>query len=133
MKTLFPLLLAIAGISLAQESIERLDPAVDAILSPDAQIETLCQGFDWVEGPVWDAAGKRLLFSDVPRNRIYQWMKVDAKGKLFATGPGSVLILDPTGKLLGRILCTRPSASVESVRAEKRLSSPRRTACCGWP
>lgn len=73
MKTLFPLLLAIPALSLAQESIERLDPALDAILAADARIETLCQGFDWVEGPVWDAAGKRLLFSDVPRNTIYQW------------------------------------------------------------
>jgi gluconolactonase len=30
-------------------------------------------------------------------------LKVDAKGNLFATGPGGVLILSPEGKLLGRI------------------------------
>lgn len=54
-------------------SIERLAPALDALLAPDAAVETLASGFEWAEGPVWDAAGGRLLFSDVPRNTIYQW------------------------------------------------------------
>jgi gluconolactonase len=30
-------------------------------------------------------------------------MKVDKKGNLFATGPGGILIISPSGKLLGRI------------------------------
>ncbi|OYW69260.1 MAG: hypothetical protein B7Z21_01560, partial [Verrucomicrobiales bacterium 32-60-5] len=34
-------------------SIERLDPALDTLLAPDAKIEVLASGFNWSEGPVW--------------------------------------------------------------------------------
>lgn len=54
--------------------IERLDPAFDRLVDPDAAIELLAANqFVWAEGPVWDPAGKRLLFSDIPRNMIWEW------------------------------------------------------------
>lgn len=54
--------------------IERHDPAFDQLVAPDAVIELLAENqFEWSEGPVWDKAGKRLLFSDVPRNLIWEW------------------------------------------------------------
>jgi len=58
--------------------IERLDPALDEILSPDATLETLGDRFALTEGPVWvpPAAGERegyLLFSDNAANVIYKW------------------------------------------------------------
>ena len=54
-------------------SIERKDPRLDALIPKDARVEQIAEGFDWSEGPVWDVAGKRLLFSDVPMNVVYQW------------------------------------------------------------
>ena len=39
-------------------------------------------------------------------------LKVDPDGIVFSTGPGGCLIIDPQGKLLGRILCGRPTANV---------------------
>lgn len=55
--------------------IERLDPAIDALLPADARIEVIASGFTWTEGPVWveDPAGGHLLFSDIPRNTIFRW------------------------------------------------------------
>jgi gluconolactonase len=55
--------------------ISRLDPALDAIVSADAKLETLGDKFGLAEGPVWirDAQGGRLLFSDIAANLIYQW------------------------------------------------------------
>ncbi len=53
-------------------TIERLDPALDALLPRDAVIEKLAEGFDWSEGPVWMPGGY-LLFSDVPMNTIFRW------------------------------------------------------------
>ena len=112
MKTLRFLFLLPALVN-AQESIERLDPALDEILAADAAIETLCTGFDWAEGPVWDEKEKRLLFSDVPRNTIYQWKEGDAEASVYMkpsgyTGvaeygsePGSNgLAIDAKGQLL---------------------------------
>jgi gluconolactonase len=52
-------------------SIERLDPAFDALVAADAKIEKLAEGFTWSEGPVW--LDGTLLFSDVPENVIHRW------------------------------------------------------------
>lgn len=54
-------------------SIERLDPALDQLIAPDAKVEVIASGFTWSEGPVWDKKNSRLLFSDVPENTVYQW------------------------------------------------------------
>ncbi len=54
-------------------SIERLDPALQQVLSPEARIEKLARGFLWPEGAVWDSRTQTLLFSDPPRNVIFQW------------------------------------------------------------
>jgi gluconolactonase len=53
--------------------VERLDPAIDALIPQGAQLEKLAGGFEWSEGPVWDGARQSLFFSDVPRNVIFQW------------------------------------------------------------
>ena len=53
--------------------IERLDPALDRLIAPDAQIEVLAQGYSWSEGPVWVKDGGYLLFSDVKENTVYKW------------------------------------------------------------
>jgi len=55
--------------------IERLDPALDALIPPDVVIEKLAEGFDWSEGPVWVRTGGYLLFSDVPRNVVLKWQE----------------------------------------------------------
>lgn len=80
---LMPLTLSLAavawGTALAKESavlgkIERLDPAFDQLVAPGAVIELLAEKkFAWAEGPVWDAAQRRLLFSDVPKNVVWEW------------------------------------------------------------
>lgn len=51
-----------------------LDPALDAIVAPDAQLETLGDRFGLTEGPVWvpDPAGAYLAFSDLTANVIYK-------------------------------------------------------------
>src|SRR5687768_17364718 len=60
-------------------SIERNDPALDAIIKADASVEIIAEGFEWSEGPLWIEDQKMLLFSDVPTNTIYKW--TEEKGK----------------------------------------------------
>lgn len=67
--------------------VERLDPALDEIIAPNAAIEELAKGFVWAEGPVWRRAHNDLLFSDVPRNTIYRWQ----------AGVGITTYLRPSG------------------------------------
>jgi gluconolactonase len=57
--------------------IERQDPRLDGLVPPGAVIEVLAEGFRWSEGPVWDKAASRLLFSDVPNNVVHAWSEKD--------------------------------------------------------
>lgn len=94
-------------------SVEKLDPALDALIDVNAPIEKLAQGFKWSEGPLWvSKKGGYLLFSDVPENTVYRW---DSKGGMSvfhaASGFGdgfydgkergsNGLTLDPKGRLV---------------------------------
>jgi gluconolactonase len=49
--------------------IERLDPALAAIVPVNAHLETVASGFTWTEGPVWTHAGY-LLFAEITSNSI---------------------------------------------------------------
>jgi gluconolactonase len=53
-------------------SIARLDPAFDALVPKDAQIEKLAGGFTFTEGPLWRPSHV-LWFSDVVGNVVRQW------------------------------------------------------------
>jgi gluconolactonase len=51
----------------------RADPRFDRVVSKDAKLEKLADGFLLAEGPVWNARGGYLLFSDLAANAIYKW------------------------------------------------------------
>ena len=69
-------------------SIERLDPALDALVPPDAKMEVVISGLTWCEGPVWiPADGGFVLCSDIPPNTIHRW---DARS-------GASIYLTPSG------------------------------------
>ena len=55
-------------------TIERLNKGLDAVLPEGAVIELLVENrFKWVEGPIWDKAHHRLVFSDTQTNTAWQW------------------------------------------------------------
>lgn len=85
-RVLAGLLFGVLGCGLAQAQappdgspfrIERLDPALDAIIDANARLETLGDRFALTEGPVWvpDLDGGALLFSDNAGNVIYKWVQ----------------------------------------------------------
>ncbi|TMI65521.1 MAG: SMP-30/gluconolactonase/LRE family protein [Bacteroidetes bacterium] len=74
-------------------NIERLDAELDNIISKDAKIEIIADGFEWSEGPLWVEAHQMLLFSDVPMNTIYKW--TEAKGKEVYLKPSGYTGIEP--------------------------------------
>jgi len=42
-------------------------------------IEILADGFEWTEGPLWLEEQKKLIFSDIPPNIVYEWSEEDGK------------------------------------------------------
>lgn len=64
---------SVASSKSVQVRIERLDPRLDQLIPRKAVVEKIVDGQTWVEGPVWDKSRKSLLFSDIPRNTVYEW------------------------------------------------------------
>jgi gluconolactonase len=65
------------GVQEVATKIDRLDPAVDILVSPGTKIEKIAGGFLFTEGPVWLRDGGYLLFSDPNNNLIYRWSQDD--------------------------------------------------------
>ena len=113
-------------------TIERLDPALDALIGPDARMEILADGFEWTEGPVWVAQEDYLLFSDIPQNSVFQWSEEDSivlylkpagsnDGQEAGKEPGSNgLMLDENQNL---ILCQHGARQVARMNAP--LNNPK--------
>jgi gluconolactonase len=92
---------ASASITTAAGSrIERLDPALDALLDPNARIEKLADGFAWTEGPVWRRDKGYLLFSDIPHNTVWKWNERDGL-QIFMRPAGYAFGTNPPGRELG--------------------------------
>jgi gluconolactonase len=56
----------------ATGTVQRLDPALGALVPDGAQIEKLAGGFTFIEGPLWRQHGA-VWFSDVVDNVVRQW------------------------------------------------------------
>lgn len=95
------------------------------------EIEKLAEGFNFTEGPVW--MDGKLLFSDIPENKVYQW--TEEKGTevfLEPSGNSNGLSLDSEGNLLlaqhGKRRVARIVDGVETAIADtfevKKLNSP---------
>jgi len=67
--------------------IVKNDPALDALIAPDAKVEVLATGLNWSEGPVWSKDLGAVLFSDVPENHVLKWKE----------GEGLTVYLKPSG------------------------------------
>ena len=52
---------------------EVLDPRFDRCLIGHARVERLWTGTRWAEGPAWFAAGRYLIWSDIPNNRMMRF------------------------------------------------------------
>lgn len=106
-------------------SIERIAPAIDALVATDARVEKIATGFHWSEGPVWSKADDALLFSDVPENRIYKWSPTEGlsvylepsgyTGSLhhFAEPGSNGLTFDSEGRL---VICQHGNRQIARLR-----------------
>ena len=81
---------SLAAAQPVSDGVLRLDPALDALVSPDAKVELVKGGFGFTEGPVWVQKGKSgyLLFTDIPGNVVYKLTPQDRKAEVYLYDAG---------------------------------------------
>ena len=79
--------------------LEILDPRMEILISKNAKIEILAEGFGWAEGPVWIPELNGILFSDVPNNKAYLW--TEKKGLSLFLYPSGMTNHAPNNKSAG--------------------------------
>jgi gluconolactonase len=121
------------------EGIEICDERFRAMVLPNAPLETLGQGYRWLEGPVWFADHDCLYVSDLPNDRILRWseeggVSIFRKPSGFANGHAR----DRQGRLIGCshqhrcILRTELDGTLTVLASHyrgKRLNSPNDIVC----
>jgi len=55
------------------ECCELLDERHARLFIPTARLDKLYEGCRWAEGPAWFPAGRYLVWSDIPNNRMLRW------------------------------------------------------------
>jgi gluconolactonase len=114
---------------------QAIDPEFDGCLIGHARVERLWTGARWSEGPAWFAAGRYLLWSDIPNNRILRWDETDGSVSVFRQPSNNAngLTVDRQGRLVTcehltrRVTRTEHDGSITVIadRFEgKRLNSP---------
>jgi len=114
---------------------EAIDPSSNDCFVGHARVERLWTGARWSEGPVWFAAGRYLLWSDIPNNRILRWDETDGSVSTFRqpSNNSNGHTVDRQGRLVSCEHLTRRVTRTEhdgtiSVIADtyqgKRLNSP---------
>src|SRR5690242_5170454 len=62
---------------------EILDPRYRRLVHANAHVEKLYSGCRWAEGPAWFAAGRYLVWSDIPNDRMLRWDETDGSVSVF--------------------------------------------------
>jgi gluconolactonase len=114
---------------------EVLDPGFEDCFIGHAKVERLWTGGRWLEGPAYFAAGRYLVWSDIPNNRIMRWDETDGSVSTFRTPSGNSNghTVDNQGRLVScehlsrRVTRTEFDGSIKVIASHfegKRLNSP---------
>jgi gluconolactonase len=114
---------------------EVIDPRFLKLVYGSVDVETLAQGCRFAEGPIYVPAGRYLLCSDIPNNRILRWDETNQTVSTFRepSGYANGNTLDRQGRLLtcehgGRRLSRTEHDGSVTILADRfnggRLNSP---------
>ncbi|MCR9088832.1 MAG: SMP-30/gluconolactonase/LRE family protein [Rhodobacteraceae bacterium] len=114
---------------------EIIDPSFGDCLIGHARVERLWTGARWSEGPAWFAAGRYLLWSDIPNNRLMRFDDTDGVVSVFRQPSSNANgnTVDRQGRLVScehltrRVTRTEHDGSITVIADSyqgKRLNSP---------
>ena len=114
---------------------EALDPSFNDCIIGHARVERLWSGARWSEGPAWFAAGRYLVWSDIPNNRMLRFDETDGSVSVFRepSNNSNGNAVDRQGRLVTcehlsrRVTRTEHDGSITVIADRfdgKRLNSP---------
>lgn len=114
---------------------EALDASFNDCFIGHARVERLWTGARWSEGTAWFAAGRYLVWSDIPNNRLMRWDETDGSVSVFRAPSNNTNgnTVDAQGRLISCEHLTRRVTRTEhdgritvvaDTHAGKRLNSP---------
>ena len=114
---------------------EVIEPEFADCFIGHARVERLAQGGRWHEGPAWFPAGRYLIWSDIPNNRIMRWDETDGSVSVFRQPANNTNgnTVDGQGRLVScehltrRVTRTNHDGSISIIADNyegKRLNSP---------
>jgi gluconolactonase len=120
---------------MAAEDYEVLDERFRRYVRMSARVETLYEGSRWAEGPAYFAAGRYLVWSDIPNDRMLRWDETTGTVGVFRAPAGYTNgnTVDREGRLVScehgarRVTRTEYDGSITVIadRYEgRRLNSP---------
>lgn len=112
-----------------------IDPRFESCFIGHAKVERLWTGGRWLEGPAYFPAGRYLVWSDIPNNRIMRWDETDGSVSVFRepSNNSNGHTIDNQGRLVSCEHLTRRVTRTDfdgSIRVladhyqGKRLNSP---------
>ncbi len=120
---------------MAASDFEVLDDRFDSLVKQSATVEKLYEGCRWAEGPAYFAAGRYLVWSDIPNDRMLRWDETTGVTGSFRhpCGYTNGHTVDPEGRLVScehggrRVSRTEHDGSITVIADNyqgKRLNSP---------
>jgi gluconolactonase len=104
------------------------------LVDEGAEVERLATGFDFTEGPIWNAEGNYLLFSDMVGDVRRRWDEQDGVTEVARpSNKGNGMTYDAEGRLIvcehstSQVVRQRPDGSFETIASHyqgKELNSP---------
>jgi gluconolactonase len=118
-----------------EPTFEVLDDRFSTCIKTSARIEKLYSGCRWAEGPAYFPAGRYLVWSDIPNDRIMRWDETNGEVGVFRTPAGYTNghTVDAVGRLIScehgnrRVTRTEFDGSVTVIADRydgKRFNSP---------
>jgi gluconolactonase len=108
--------------------------ALYELVDEGAEVERLATGFDFTEGPIWNAEGNYLLFSDMVGDVRRRWDEQDGVTEVARpSNKGNGMTYDAEGRLIvcehstSQVVRQRPDGSFETIASHyqgKELNSP---------
>ncbi len=115
--------------------IETRDPRFSRLIHGNAGLEKLWTGGRWAEGPAYFPAGRYLIWSDIPNDRLMRWDETDGTVSVFeepcrnqnghtVDREGRLVACEHRGRCVSRVEFDGSRKVLADSYAGKRLNSP---------